>query len=136
MHNMLLGLQRKKKLISFQNCIFLSNHLFKYAANPASFCLFLSFSQYNDKLVQVCLGFEPWTAEWKPLTNTLSYGGPHSCSDPNQCVLCIMICIPTFDSPILQLTIIIIERKQLSLKTAAIRFTQKVCIFPKLPISF
>ena len=42
----------KEKTNQLLELYFLSNHLFKYAPNPASFCLFLSFSQYNDKLVK------------------------------------------------------------------------------------
>ena len=48
-----------------------SDHV--YGPNLASYCLFSSFSQYNDKYStnfdyikaqMVCMGFKPWTAGW------------------------------------------------------------------------
>ena len=50
---------------------------FKYGPKLAAFCLFSSFSKYNDNIGQnltlkaqkVCLGFESGTAGWKARTN-------------------------------------------------------------------
>ena len=68
---------------------YLHHGALKNGPNPASFCLFLFFSQYNDnystnltindiKAQMVCLGFEPRVAGWKAQMDPLSYGGtPH-----------------------------------------------------------
>ena len=80
----------QQRLLTFQYCendvlysSYLVANLFLNGPNPASFCLFSFFSQYNDKYStnltineiraqMVCLGFEPGAAGQQAQTDPLS----------------------------------------------------------------